>query len=70
MTDSGSERSQLAAGLAQLSEDERTAILLKHFEGCSLAEISMRMGRPPDAIAGLLKRGLQKLRAHLQPDKD
>lgn len=70
MTDSGSERSQLAAGLAQLSEDERTAILFKHFEGCSLAEIGKRMGRPPDAIAGLLKRGLKKLRAHLQPDKD
>lgn len=59
---------QLTAGLAQLLEGERTAIMLKHFQGCSLAEISEHMGRPPDAIAGLLKRGLKKLRSNLQPD--
>lgn len=57
---------QLAAGLARLLDDERTAIVLKHFQGWSLAEISAHLGRPTDAVAGLLKRGLKKLRSHLQ----
>jgi RNA polymerase sigma-70 factor (ECF subfamily) len=56
---------QLADGLAQLLEAERTAILLKHFQGLSLAEISTHLGRPIDAVAGLLKRGLKKLRSHM-----
>ena len=55
---------------AQLSEDERTAIILKHFQAWSISEISDRLGRPPSAIAGLLKRGLKKLRTHLQKDTE
>ena len=57
---------QLADGLAQLLDGERTAIVLKHFRGWSLSQISEHLGRPPDAIAGLLKRGLKKLRSLLQ----
>jgi RNA polymerase sigma-70 factor, ECF subfamily len=56
---------QLAQGLASLLDGERTAIVLKHFQGWSLAEISEHLGRPVDAVAGLLKRGLKKLRAHM-----
>lgn len=57
---------QLADGLARLLDGERTAIVLKHFQNLSLAEISAHLGRPIDAVAGLLKRGLKKLRSHLQ----
>ena len=57
---------QLIEGLAQLLDGERTAIVLKHFQGWSLAEISAHLDRPVDAVAGLLKRGLKKLRSHLQ----
>lgn len=57
---------QLLNGLAQLLEGERTAIVLKHFQDWTLSQISEHMGRPPDAIAGLLKRGLKKLRSDLQ----
>jgi len=57
---------QLAEGLARLLDAERTAIVLKHFKGWSLAQISAHLGRPTDAVAGLLKRGLKKLRSHLQ----
>jgi RNA polymerase sigma-70 factor, ECF subfamily len=57
---------QLTDGLAQLLDGERTAIVLKHFRGWSLSEISAHLGRPTDAVAGLLKRGLKKLRAHMQ----
>lgn len=60
---------QLAVGLAELLEGERVAIMLKHFQDWSLSKISEHMGRSPDAIAGLLKRGLQKLRSHLRSDE-
>lgn len=59
---------QLVEGLTQLLDGERTAIVLKHLQGWSLSQISEHLGRPPDAIAGLLKRGLKKLRTRLQPD--
>lgn len=61
---------KLAAGLATLLEAERTAVLLKHFQNWSLAEISAHIGRPVDAVAGLLKRGLKKLREHLQSGEE
>lgn len=56
---------QLTDGLALLLDGERDAIVLRHFQGWSLSEISAHLGRPPDAVAGLLKRGLKKLRSHL-----
>lgn len=56
---------QLAEGLSRLLDAERDAILLKHFHGYSLTEIGERLGRPRTAIAGLLKRGLKKLRVFL-----
>lgn len=61
---------RLAHGLEQLRESERTAIVLKHFQSWTVAQISEHLGRPPDAIAGLLKRGLKKLRTHLQTDAE
>lgn len=57
---------QLAAGLASLLEAERTALIMQHFQGCSLAEISQQIDRPIDAVGGLLKRGLKKLRSHFR----
>ncbi len=57
---------QLSEGLARLLDGERTAIVLKHFQGWTLSQISVHLGRPTDAVAGLLKRGLKKLRTHLQ----
>ena len=61
---------QLADGLAKLLDGERTAIVLKHFQGWTFTQISEHLGRPPDAVAGLLKRGLQKLRSHLPSDSE
>ena len=57
----------LADALARLPEDNRRALVLRHCQGLSLAEISTAMGRTPQAIAGLLKRGLAELRK-LMPD--
>jgi RNA polymerase sigma-70 factor (ECF subfamily) len=53
---------QLADALGQLLEDERTAVELKHLHDCSVEFIGQHMGRTKDAVAGLLKRGMHKLR--------
>ena len=57
---------RLATALGKLTEDERTAVELKYLHGCSVKFISQHMGRTGDAVGGLLKRGLHKLRLLLQ----
>ena len=60
------ERSQLLAeALLRLLEDEQTAVILKHFHDWPVAEIAAYLGRTDEAVAGLLRRGLAKLRRHL-----
>jgi len=53
---------ELNAALAQLLDNERTAVLLKHFHDWTVADIARHLGRTDDAVAGLLRRGLKKLR--------
>jgi RNA polymerase sigma-70 factor (ECF subfamily) len=53
---------KLAAALAKIPESQRQAIVLKHFHNKPLAEIAVELERSELAVAGLLKRGLQKLR--------
>jgi len=53
---------KLAAALAELPDDQRTAVILKHFHDWSLAQIAKELDRSTLAVAGLLKRGLKKLR--------
>lgn len=54
----------LAKALEQLPDDQREAVRLRHLEGWTLAEIADHFQRSEVAVAGLLKRGLQKLRQH------
>lgn len=58
---------ELAAALAQLPEDQRTAVERHHLEGHSLAEVGQQMQRSKEAVAGLLFRGLKRLRQLLPP---
>ena len=52
----------LADSLAQLPPLQREAVTLHHLKGLSLAELARQMGRSEAAVAGLLRRGLKKLR--------
>lgn len=57
---------ELSAGLGKLPDDQREAVRLRHLEGCTLAELAKRFNRSEDAVASLLKRGLENLRKHLR----
>ncbi len=57
---------QIAEVLETLPDGQREAVRLRHLEGCSLAEIGRRLDRTEAAVAGLLKRGLAKLREKLK----
>jgi RNA polymerase sigma-70 factor (ECF subfamily) len=52
----------LAHALAQLLPAERSALELHYVHGQSVSEIGQVLGRTPHAVAGLLRRGLEKLR--------
>jgi RNA polymerase sigma-70 factor (ECF subfamily) len=60
---------QVANALNQLPEAQREALILQHWNGQSLAEIGEQMGRSPAAVAGLIKRGLKRLRELLPQEE-
>ncbi len=53
---------QRAEALLRLLDDERSAVVLKHFHEGSVAEIALHLGRTPEALARLLRRALKKFR--------
>jgi RNA polymerase sigma-70 factor (ECF subfamily) len=56
---------RLAEALATLPENQREAVVLRHWHGCSLDEIGERLGCTTGAVTGLLHRGLRNLRKQL-----
>ena len=60
---------RLARALAQLPDDQRTAVELHHLRDGPVAEIARQMGRTEAAVAGLLRRGLKRLRELLAEEK-
>jgi RNA polymerase sigma-70 factor (ECF subfamily) len=59
---------RLTEALAQLPEPQREAVVLRHLEGWSLADIAAHLDRTPAAVVGLLQRGLKHLRTLLQEE--
>jgi RNA polymerase sigma-70 factor (ECF subfamily) len=61
----------LSQALGQLPADQREAVELHYLKGLPVAEVADHMGRSRPAVAGLLLRGLKKLRQRLQaPEED
>lgn len=58
-------RERLERALGQLSEEHRTVLLLRYFEGCSAEEAGERMNRSAGAIRNLSARALVELGKHL-----
>jgi RNA polymerase sigma-70 factor (ECF subfamily) len=59
---------RLSAALAHLPDDQRRAVELKHLKGLPASQVAAQMGKPPRAVAGLLLRGLRRLRQLLEED--
>jgi RNA polymerase sigma-70 factor, ECF subfamily len=57
---------RLAEALVQLPDAQREAVVLHHLQGWSLAALAGHLGRTEPAVAGLLHRGLKRLRELLQ----
>ncbi len=60
---------RLAEALEKLPEAQREALVLQHWQSWSLAQIGEQLGRSPEAVAGLIKRGLKQLRKLLEPQE-
>jgi RNA polymerase sigma-70 factor, ECF subfamily len=59
---------RLAHALAELPEDQSTAVELHHLQGLSLKEVGAAMERSKESVAGLLFRAIKKLRKQLIDD--
>lgn len=58
---------RMAAAMAELSQQERTAFVLRHFEGLSIEQISGMLGVGGNAAKHSVFRAVQKLRKALEP---
>ena len=57
---------RLADAIAQLPEDQRMALEMKYLEDMPVAGICKELNRSPASVAGLIRRGLAKLRELLR----
>jgi RNA polymerase sigma-70 factor (ECF subfamily) len=57
---------EIAAALLRLTPAVRSAIVLRHVDGLSLAETAEALGRPEGTIKAQVHRGLRELRALLE----
>lgn len=59
--------SLLKPAMEQLTEMERTAFVLRHFEGCDIPQIASALGVQGGAAKHTVFRAVQKLRRALEP---
>ena len=64
---SGELRERVAAAMNELSAAERSAFVLRHFEGMRIEEVSRVLGCQPGAAKHSVFRAVQKLRRALEP---
>jgi RNA polymerase sigma-70 factor (ECF subfamily) len=58
---------KMQAALAELSPAERTAIVMRHWEGCGIEEIATVLRLNSNAAKNTVFRAVQKLRRRLEP---
>lgn len=58
----------LARAMLKLTADQRHAIILKYWHGATLADIGQQLGKSTEAVAGLLFRGMQRLKGEFHAD--
>ncbi len=59
---------RVAAAVVALAEPYRQTLLLRYFEGLSIADVSTRMAAPLETTRARLRRGREHLRGRLQRD--
>jgi len=64
---SGEVGDRVAAAMTELSASERTAFVLRHFEGMCIEDVSRVLGCQPGAAKHSVFRAVQKLRRALEP---
>src|SRR5258707_11848306 len=67
LTQSVELRKQMELALAALSEAERTAFVMRHWEGCGIEEIAAVLKSSSNATKNTVFRAVQKLRQALRP---
>ena len=67
MTLSNEIRRRLKTAMNKLTQTERTAFVLRHFEGVSIEEIARVLGVRDGAAKNTVFRAVQKLRRELEP---
>ena len=58
---------KLEGAMAALSDRERAAFVLRHFDGCSIQEIASALGLQGNTAKNTVFRAVQKLREALRP---
>jgi RNA polymerase sigma-70 factor, ECF subfamily len=53
---------RMSNALLELPDAQRDAVIMHHLQGCKLAEVAQQLQRTEAAVAGLLHRGLRRLR--------
>jgi RNA polymerase sigma-70 factor (ECF subfamily) len=61
---------ELSEAMAQLPEDQRLALERHYLQGCTITAVAQQMGRTERSVAGLVRRGLQRLRMILAHERD
>ena len=67
MAMSGEIRERVTEAMEELSASERTAFVLRHFEGMCIEDVSRVLGCQPGAAKHSVFRAVQKLRRALEP---
>jgi len=60
----------LASALLELAPGPRAAVILRHVDGLSVAEVAAALERPEGTVKAQVSRGLAQLRLHLAHDPD